>query len=128
MWAVQALERGLVGEEAAAHYRTEWMRTVGLELYRGRLLRHMLAQLTPDETEQLLQLFKLKEVREVMASHGDIDFQVHLFRPAVVFQSHARVAHAVVASPGMDVGPMVPQDIHPSTRVGSTARLRTTHG
>jgi hypothetical protein len=33
-----------------------------------------------------------------------------------------------VASPGMDVGPMVPQDIHPSIRVGRPARLRTTHG
>jgi len=88
--AVEALEHGLVGEEAAARYRTEWMSTVGLELYRGRLLRHMLAQLTPGETEQLLQLFTLKEVREVMAAQGDIDFPVHLFshlfRPAVVFR------------------------------------------
>lgn len=84
--AVQALEQGLVGEKAAARYRTEWMRTVGLELSLGRLLRHMLAQLTPDQTEQLLQLFTLKEVREVMASHGDIDFPVHLFRPAVGFR------------------------------------------
>jgi flavin-dependent dehydrogenase len=84
--ADQALEQGLVGEKAAARYRAEWMRTVGLELCRGRLLRHMLAQLTPDETEQLLQLFTLKEVREAMASHGDIDFPVHLFRPAVGFR------------------------------------------
>lgn len=29
--AVEALEHGLVGEEAAARYRTEWMSTVGLE-------------------------------------------------------------------------------------------------
>ncbi len=88
--AVAALERGEVGEEAAERYRTEWMRTVGLELYRGRLLRHMLAQLTPAETEQLLQLFTLKEVKEVMAAQGDIDFPVHLFshlfRPAVVLR------------------------------------------
>mgnify|MGYP001387597470 CR=1 FL=1 len=88
--AIEALERGALGEEAAARYRTEWMRTVGLELYRGRLLRHMLAQLTPVETEQLLQLFTLKEVCEVMAAQGDIDFPVHLFshlfRPAVVFR------------------------------------------
>ena len=88
--AVTALERGEVGEEAAERYRTEWIRTVGLELYQGRLLRHMLAQLTPGETEHLLQLFTLKEVREVMAAQGDIDFPVHLFsylfRPAVVFR------------------------------------------
>jgi len=88
--AVAALERGEIGEEAAEHYITEWMCTVGLELYRGRLLRHMLAELTPAETEQILQLFTLKEVKEVMAAQGDINFPLHLFshlfRPAVVLR------------------------------------------
>ena len=88
--AVGTLEHGEIGEQAAERYRTKWMQTVGLELYRGRLLRHMLAQLTPGETEHLLQLFTLKEVREVMAAQGDIDFPVHLFshlfRPAVVLR------------------------------------------
>lgn len=88
--AISSLEHGELGESAAERYRREWMDTVGLELHRGRMLRHMLAQLTPGETEQLLQLFTLKEVREVMAAQGDIDFPVHLFshlfRPAVVFR------------------------------------------
>ena len=79
-----------MGEAAAQRYRTEWMDTVRLELHRGRMLRRMLAQLTPSETEQLLQIFMLKEVREVMAAQADIDFPVylfsHLFKPAVVFR------------------------------------------
>ena len=88
--AVSALERGKFGEEAAERYRTVWMRRVGMELYQGRILRHMLSCLTPAETEQLLQLFTLKEVREVVDAQGDIDFPVHmfshLFRPRVVFR------------------------------------------
>jgi flavin-dependent dehydrogenase len=87
---VASLEHGQLGEAAAQRYRTEWMGTVGQELHRGMLLRHMLAQLTPGETEQLLQLFTLKEVRKVMAAQGDIDFLVHLFshlfKPAVVLR------------------------------------------
>jgi len=79
-----------MGARAAERYRTVWMDTVGLELQPGRMLGHLLVQLTPMETKQLLQLFTLKEVREVKAAHGDIDYPVHLFahlfRPAVVFR------------------------------------------
>ena len=89
--AVRAVEQGLVREEAEVHYCTEWTRTVGLELYRGRLLRNIFDQLTPGETQHLLRVFTVKEVRKVMAAQGGIDFPVrplsYLFRLAVVFRA-----------------------------------------
>ena len=78
--AVQALQQGDVGGDALASYERLWMRHLGAELFRGRTLRRLLAQLSPKEVEGLLQLFTLEEVQAIGYRYGDIDFPARLFQ------------------------------------------------